>query len=414
MGDYFDNLEIRSADQRESEQLSQLKAQVNLVKLRPYYQHTLANFESSQLNSLTDLAQLPITRKSDLPDIQAGLKPFGGLTTRNPQEFARLFVSPGPISEPEGFGKDWWRFGRALFAAGFRQGDIVQNCGSYHFTPMGFIMESAAQALGVAVIPTGPGQTERQVQAMAHYQATGYAGTPDYLQTILLKAEELKVSLPQLKYGLVSAGPYLPSHRQFYQERNLQVVQAYGTADLGLVAYESPGVNGLILDEQVIVEIVRPGSNQPVAFGDVGEVVVTSLNPDYPLIRFAVGDLSKFIPGTSDCGRTSPRIQGWMGRADQSAKVKGMFVYPKHIAAVVDSLKSVTKGRLIVSRLDGKDTLKLLLEAPDVLTTEALERATEIFQQQCHLRTQVGWVEPDSLANDGLVIEDNRELEPTN
>ncbi|WP_173487712.1 phenylacetate--CoA ligase family protein, partial [Aliiroseovarius sp. xm-m-354] len=325
---HFDDLETRSADQRAADLAKALPRQIARAQALPGYGDALKGVEATQITSAEALAELPVLRKSELGMAQAGQAPFGGFTTKPVHEFSHVFQSPGPIYEPSSNDPDWWRMGRFLHAAGIGAGDIVHNCFGYHLTPAGMIFESGARAVGATVLPAGTGQTELQVTAARDVGPTADAGTPDYLKVILEKADAMGVELKITK-AAVGGGALFPSLRAFYQERGITCLQSYATADLGNIAYESPAMEGLIVDEQVIVEIVTPGTGIPVAPGEVGEVVVTTLNPDYPLIRFATGDLSAVLEGESPCGRTNMRIKGWMGRADQTTKIKGMFVRPE-------------------------------------------------------------------------------------
>ncbi len=410
MSEYFDELETRSPEEREAAQMAALPDQIAHAKTTPGFARILAEVEPGEVTDRAALAQLPVTRKSDLVAMQEETPPFGGLVATAPQALAHLYMSPGPIADPEGRGADWWRTARALFAAGFRRGDILHNAFSYHLTPAGMMFDSGAQKLGCAVIPGGVGQTELQIQTMAHYRATGYAGTPDFLKILLDKADEAGADLSALNKALVSGGALLPPLREEFAARGLSVLQCYGTADLGLIAYESEAREGMILDEQVIVEIVRPGTGDPVPEGEVGEVVVTTLNRDYPLIRFATGDLSAMLAGTSPCGRTAPRIRGWMGRADQTTKVRGMFVHPGQIDRVVKRHPGILRARLVVGEREGLDTVLLRCEAEG--GDDSLAQAVaQSFQAECKVRGTVEIVAPGTLPNDGKVIEDTRRYE---
>jgi phenylacetate-CoA ligase len=402
---YFDASETRSPDRREAEQMRALAAQIAHARSKTeYYRALLRDIDPASVSNRAALAALPVTRKSALIEQQKRNPPFGGLNATDPGRLLRLFVSPGPIADPEGAGRDWWRMGRALFAAGFRAGEIVHNSFSYHLTPAGFMFDSAAQALGCAVFPGGVGNSEQQAEALHRFAAHGYVGTPDFLKTLLEKADELGLSLPRLSKGCVSGGALFPALRQAYADRGIAVLQCYGTADLGLIAYESPAREGMILDEDVIVEIVRPGTGDPVPDGDVGEVVVTSFNPDYPLIRFATGDLSAILPGVSPCGRTAPRIKGWMGRADQTTKIKGMFVRPEQVADFVARHAEVTRARVIADRQGEMDVMTVQVETR--ASNPALYEGTVL--DVLKLRGTVELVPPGSLPNDGKVIEDRR------
>jgi phenylacetate-CoA ligase len=393
--DHFDTLEIRSTDEREAALTAALARQIAHARAHaPHY----AGLPDAPLTAL------PVTRKSDLLALQIAEPPFGGVVATSFSRLARVFTSPGPIYEPEVAVPDYWRYARALHATGLRAGKLLHNCFSYHFTPAGSMLEGGARALDCPVFPAGTGNTEMQAQAAAQLRSRCYSGTPDFLKTILEKGDELGLDLSSLKLGHVTGGAYLPSLRAWYAERGLTVLQSYGTADLGLIAYESEAREGLILDEGVIVEIVRPGTGDPVPEGEVGEVLVTTLNPHHPLIRFATGDLSAVLPGQSPCGRTNRRIRGWMGRADQATKVRGMFVRPEQVAAVLRAVPGVVKARLVVS-LDGdRDVMLLRAEAPAV-AAEALSAA---LHSATKLRGIIECVAPGTLPNDGKVIEDTR------
>ena len=406
MTDYFDALETRSDDERAVDLAGALPQQIARAKALAGYAETLADVNPAAITSPAELAGIPVLRKSALVEAQQKNPPFGGYTALAPHEFDHLFQSPGPIHEPGRLDGDWWRLARFMHASGVRKGDIVQNCFAYHLTPAGMMFESAARALGVAVVPAGTGQTEMQVRAAAHLGVTAYAGTPDYLKIILDKADEMGVKLNITRAG-VGGGALFPSLRQEYAERGITCLQCYATADLGNIAYESEAMDGMIVDEGVIVEIVRPGTGDPVPEGEVGEVVVTTLNPDYPLIRFATGDLSAVLPGQSPCGRTNMRIKGWMGRADQTTKIKGMFVRPEQVAELVARFPEVSRARVIATREGETDVMTVQIESDggDAATYEAAVR--EILK----LRGTVEIVAPGSLANDGLVIEDRREYE---
>jgi len=389
---HYDALETRSADERAAQQLVHLNAQ-------------LASNGMAAVASLDDLAGLPVLRKSDLVARQAEAPPFGGLPVRN---LAHVFQSPGPIYEPGGVSHDWWRVGRFLHAAGIGAGDIVQNCFGYHLTPAGMIFENGARAVGAAVLPAGVGQTELQVRAAKDVGATAYAGTPDYLKVILDAADAAGVTL-KITRAAVGGGALFPSLRAEYADRGVACLQCYATADLGNIAYESEAMEGMIVDEGVIVEIVRPGTGDPVPEGDVGEVVVTTLNPDYPLIRFATGDLSAILPGQSPCGRTNMRIKGWMGRADQTTKIKGMFVRPEQVAEFVARHDEVAKARVIATREGEKDVMTVQVEAPGADREVLAESVAAVLK----LRGRVEIVEPGTLPNDGKVIDDQRSYETT-
>jgi phenylacetate-CoA ligase len=409
-GRYYDSLETRDSELREREQFTRLADHIRHAKTNaPYFARLLKDVDGTQVRDRAGLARLPITRKSDLVALQKADLPLGGLIAVKPGRLARIYQSPGPTYDPEGFGADWWRTARALFAAGFRQGDIVHNTFAYHFTPAGAMLEAGAHALGCAVVPAGGGQTELQVRAIADIRPTGYTGTPSFLKIILEKGRELSADLTSLKRALVAAEALPPALRAELSRDGLDVYQCYASADLGLIGYESEAKEGFIVDEGLIVEIVRPGTGDPVAAGEVGEVVATLFNVEYPLIRFATGDLSALLPGISPCGRTGPRLEGWLGRADQTTKVRGMFVHPAQIADVLKRYPEIKKARLIVSQEDGKDMMTLRVEA-DHTPAGLGERIAETLQAICKLRGQVAFVRPGSLANDGRVIEDARKL----
>lgn len=387
MNTHYDDLETRSADQRAADQLEALNA-------------LLPSHGFDPLGDLAELAKLPVLRKSDLSQRQKDTPPFGGVPVSN---LAHIFQSPGPIYEPGGVTRDWWRMGRFLHAAGIGTTDIVQNCFGYHLTPAGMIFENGARAVGAVVLPAGTGQTELQVQAARDVGVTAYAGTPDYLKVILEKADEMGVDLGIVK-AAVGGGALFPSLRQNYLDRGISCLQCYATADLGNIAYESPAMEGMILDEGVIVEIVTPGTGDPVATGEVGEVLVTSLNPDYPLVRFATGDLSAMMPGQSPCGRTNARIKGWMGRADQTTKIKGMFVRPEQVAALVAKHAEIDRARVVASRDGEMDVMTVRIE------TSAKDPAAfePSIAETLKLKGRVELVPPGELPRDGLVIEDAR------
>ncbi len=400
---YFDTLETRSADQRASEQAQALREQIARAKNASGFAAHFAGVDTDAVSSVEDLATLPVLRKSEISRAQAEHPPFGGFTVKPANGFAHIFQSPGPIYEPGGVDRDWWRMGRFLHAAGIGQGDIVQNCFGYHLTPAGMIFENGARAVGATVLPAGTGQTELQVTAAHDVGCTAYAGTPDYLKVILDKADEMGVSLKFSK-AAVGGGALFPSLRQEYADRGISCLQGYATADLGNIAYESPAMEGMIIDEHVIVEIVTPGTGTPVAMGEVGEVVVTSLNPDYPLIRFATGDLSAVMTGQSPCGRTNMRIKGWMGRADQTTKIKGMFVRPEQVAALVEKHDEIVKARVIASRQGEMDAMTVQIESAGGDDASYARSVVEVLK----LKGAIEVVAPGSLPKDGLVIEDQR------
>ena len=403
MSDYFDELETRSSDERQAAIARALPEQIARAKALPGYAGSLGDVDSTAIRSVADLAALPVLRKSDLGRAQAGAAPFGGLTTRNAAQFAHIFQSPGPIYEPGSDSHDWWRMGRFLHACGVGKGDIVQNCFGYHLTPAGMIFENGARAVGAAVLPAGTGQSELQARAAHDIGVTAYAGTPDFLKVILDKAEEMGLAL-SITRAAVGGGALFPSLRQEYADRGIACLQCYATADLGNIAYESPAQEGMIVDEGVIVEIVTPGTGNPVAPGEVGEVVVTTLNPDYPLIRFATGDLSAVMEGASPCGRTNMRIKGWMGRADQTTKIKGMFVRPEQVAALVAGHAEIARARVIASREGEMDVMTVQIEANGGDADAFSGSVAEVLK----LKGRIEIVAPGSLPNDGKVIEDQR------
>nr|WP_041377428.1 AMP-binding protein [Polaromonas naphthalenivorans] len=412
MQTHMDALETRAPAEREAALLAALPAQIAHARTASRaFAQILAGFDPATITSRAALATLPVTRKSELLERQQAQRAtnvFGGFSAI---EFGaampRVFSSPGPMYEPEGTRRDYWRMARALFAAGFRPGELVQNCFSYHFVPAGSMMESGAHALGCTVFPGGTGQTEQQVQAMAELKPAGYIGTPSFLKIIVEKAAEMKVALPSVTKAMVSAEAFPPSLRDWLAERGIAGYQCYATADLGLIAYETEAREGLVLDEGVIVEIVRPGTGDPVVEGEVGELVVTTLNPDYPLIRFGTGDLSAVLPGQCPSGRTNTRIKGWMGRADQTTKVRGMFVHPAQVAEIARRFPEVIKARLVVSGEMANDSMTLSVET--TASPAGLEqRIGDAIRDVTKLRGRVELLAPGSLPNDGKVIEDAR------
>lgn len=405
----YDPLETRDPEERERALMAALPEQVALAKRRsPAYGRLLADVDPYAVDTRQTLARLPVTRKSALPALQRSDPPFGGLTAVPTGELLRIFASPGPIFEPEAAGKDVWRAAPALYATGFRRGDILQNCFSYHFTPAGVLFETGAQALGCPVIPAGVGNTELQAQAMATVRPRGYIGTPDFLKPILERAEALNLDVASLRLAHVTGGALFPPLRDFYAERGIDVFQSYGTADVGIVAYETEAREGLVVNEAVIVEIVRPGTGDPLPDGEVGEILVTTFSRHYPLLRFAPGDLSAVLTGPSACGRTNMRIRGWLGRADQTTKVRGMFVHPEQVADVLKR-HGLGKGRLVVDNPGGTDTLLLLVET-EGLPEGLAEAMAQTLQEVTKLRGAVEAVSPGELPNDGKVIDDRREL----
>jgi phenylacetate-CoA ligase len=417
MNDHYDALESRSPDERERALMAALPLQVAHAQAHAIaFAQRLQGVAANEVNTRAALARLPVTRKHDLmerqhaereSDVFGGFSAIGWAGQHAAQGVRRVFQSPGRLYEPEGPAPDYWRAARALYAAGFRNGDLAHNSFSYHFTPAGSMMETGAHALGCSVFPAGTGQTELQVQAIADLKPAGYIGTPSFLKLILDKAAELGVNLPSLKKAMVSAEAFPPSLRDWLAERGITGYQCYATADLGLIAYETSARQGLVLDEGVIVEIVRPGTGDPVPEGEVGELVVTTLNADYPLIRFGTGDLSAVLPGTCPTGRTNTRIKGWMGRADQTAKVRGLFVHPSQVAEVVRRFSEVTKARLVISGEMANDRMTLKVETCTAL--EALStRIAEAIRDVTKLRGEVELCPPGTLPNDGKVIDDTR------
>ena len=403
---FYDALETRSLEQREDELFAALPAQIAHAKANaPYFAALLADIDSREVASRKALARLPVTRKSDLVELQRRQFPFGGLNAIAPGKLARLFVSPGPIHDVEGTGRDFWRTARVLFAAGLRAGDVVHNTFSYHLTPAGSMFETGARALGCAVIPAGTGQTEMQVATIAALRPSAYAGTPSFFKLLIEKADELGIDISSINKAIVSGEAFIAPARALFKSRDVDAYQAYATADLGVIAYESVAREGLILDEKIILEIVRPGTGDPVDDGEVGEVVVTTFNRDYPLIRFATGDLSAVLSGTSPCGRTNIRIKGWMGRADQTTKVRGMFVHPHQIAEIIRRHPAILKARLTVSHVDSADAMLLSCEASMMVDEEAVKNSIRDITK---LRGDVRSVASGSLPNDGKVIEDCR------
>ena len=410
--DFFDALETRDASEREAQLMAALPAQVaHAQRATSAYAQILAGVDAAAVKSRAALAQLPVTRKSELLERQQAQRasdPFGGFSAlvRGPA-MPRVYASPGPIYEPEGSTRDYWRVGRAMFAAGFRSGELVHNAFSYHMTPGAFIMESGAHAVGCTVFPAGVGQTEQQLQAVAELRPVAYAGTPSFLRILVDKAQETGSDISSLRKGLVGGEAFPPSLRDWFLERGLDIYQSYATADLGLIAYETTAREGMVVDEGVIVEIVRPGTGDPVAPGEVGEVVVTTLNPAYPLIRFGTGDLSAVLPGADPTGRTNMRIRGWLGRADQTTKIRGMFVHPGQVADVARRFPEIVKARLVVTGEMANDVMTLQVEAES--PPQGLDaRIGEAVRDVTKLRADVHLVRPGTLPNDGKVIEDAR------
>jgi phenylacetate-CoA ligase len=406
MPEHYDALETREPAAREREQFARLTEIIARAMTAPGWAKHLADAKPDAVTSRAELARLPVLRKSDISALQKEHPPFGGLNVTPANKARRLLMSPGPIFEPEGEGADWWGAARAAYAAGFRSGDIVHNSFAYHLTPGGFILESGARALGCAVIPGGVGNTEQQLEAIAHYKPSGYVGTPDFLKILLDMAAKSGKDAASIKRALVSGAALPASLREELRVRGVTVLQCYATAELGVIAYESDAREGLIVNESVLVEIVRPGTGDPVPEGEVGEVVVTSFNPDYPMIRLGTGDLSALMSGKSPCGRTNARIKGWMGRADQTAKVKGMFVHPRHVAEIGARHPELKRLRLVVDRKDEQDTMTLLCECAQAGSLESTVAAT--LQSITKLKGSVQLVAPGTLPNDGKLIADER------
>jgi phenylacetate-CoA ligase len=404
---HYDSLETRDPAQREAETSAKLPALIAHAMAAPGWAKHLTGADAKSVTSRAALAKLPILRKSDLLRLQSETPPFGGFNVTPPGKARHLLMSPGPIFEPEGHGSDFAGVARAMFAAGFRQGQIVLNCFSYHLTPGAWMFESAAQALGCAVIPGGVGNTEQQVEAIARLKPGGYTGTPDFLKILLDTAQASSKDASSIKRGLVSGAALPPSLRQELSSRGVEVLQCYAVAETGVIAYETPAREGLVVNEDIIVEIVRPGTGDPVPEGDVGEVVVTTFNPDYPMIRLATGDLSAVLAGRSPCGRTNTRIKGWMGRADQTAKVKGMFVRPEQIAELAKRHPQLGRLRLVVTREGEQDAMTLHAE---IAKAEAAlsDAVAASLQAVTKLKGAVKLVTPGTLANDGKVIADDR------
>ena len=404
--EHFDRHETRSPQARDNALMRDLRGLLKITRMRaPALRQQLKGIDIDGLKKRADLACIPLIRKSDLKTLQENAPPFGGLAATRHGHLKRLLVSPGPIFEPEGNAKDWWGAGRALFATGIRPRDILLNTFSYHLTPGGHMMESGAQAIGAAVIPAGPGNTEQQLEAIAHYKPTAYCGTPDFLKILLDKAAERGVKKTSFERAHVSGAALPASLRKELASKGLVIHQSYGTADLGVVAYESEGGEGLIVNEGIILEIVKPGTGEPVAVGEVGEVVVTRLNADYPLLRFATGDLSALQAGLSPCGRTNLRIRGWMGRADQTTKVKGMFVHPGQISEIAARHPELGRLRLVVSRHNEQDMMVLHAERRGNGPVDAIEATLLAITK---LRGTVEVAATGSLPNDGKVIVDDR------
>ena len=407
MADHYDNRETRDPAEREAELFSRLGDVLRAALAAPAYAERLKGVDPRRITDRAALASLPVLRKSDLPALHKAAPPFGGFVARPPGSFARLFTSPGPIFEPEGAHADPWRGARALFAAGIREGDVVLNTFSYHLTPGGFIFDTSARALGCAVIPAGPANTEAQFELIEAYSPTAYCGTADFLKILLDAAASAGRNVSSIRRAVVSGAAFPKSLQEEIKTRGIEARQAFGTADLGLIAFETSAHEGMVVNEDIILEIVRPGTGDPVAEGEVGEIVVTTLDPDHPWIRLAIGDLTAALPGTSLCGRTNMRIKGWMGRADQTTKVKGMFVRPEQIAEIGKRHPELSRLRLVVTRENEQDVMTLTCECGS--PAESLRDAVaSTLRTVTKLSGGVELVAPGSLPNDGKVIADER------
>ena len=412
---FYDALETRDPIEREAALMAALpKVVAHAQNASPAMASILKDVDAIQVSSREALARLPVTRKHELLALQqasraAGENVFGGFSAVGfGAKMPRVFSSPGPLYEPEGTHLDYWRMARAMFASGFRSGELIHNAFSYHFVPAGSMMESGAHAMGCSVFPAGTGQTEQQVQALSELQPAGYIGTPSFLKIIVEKAADLGVGLPSLKKAMFSAEAFPPSLRDWFMARGIDGYQCYATADVGLIAYETSSREGLVIDEGVIVEIVRPGTGDPVAPGEVGEIVVTTLNPTYPLIRFGTGDLSAVLVGPCPSGRTNTRIKGWMGRADQTTKVRGMFVHPSQVADIIRRFPEIARARLVVSGEMANDSMTLKVETGCASSSDLMNKLSDAIREVTKLRGTVELVAPGSLPNDGKVIEDAR------
>lgn len=408
MREYFDDLEIRDPEIRERDQLARLPAVVAAAKRSALYADALAHVDPSEIGNREALGKLPITRKSDMPALQKKSPPFGGLPKDSYTHFKRIFLSPGPIFEPQQKDSRVWSGARAMHAAGFRQSDMVLNTFSYHLTPAGFVMDASAEELGCIVIPAGPGNKEQQLDLIEALQPVAYAGTPDFLKILLDSAEEKRNGSFPIKRAVVSGAAFPPSLQRTLEDAGIDAYQNYGTAEFGIVAFETASRDGMVIGEEVIVEIVRPGSNHPIADGEVGEVVVTSLSPHYPLLRIALGDLSVKVHGYAGSGHTNQRIRGWLGRVDQATKVKGMFVRPEQIQLIAERLPGLRKLRLIVTRSNELDQMLLKAETDTPEDASLLEATSNALKEITKLSGNVQLVSGLVLPNDGKIIEDQR------
>ena len=407
MTDHYDARETRDPGEREAELFARLPELLRRAMAAPAYAERLGGIDPASVKNRAALALLPVLRKSELPALHKAAPPFGGFVAGSPGSFSRLFTSPGPIFEAETTHPDAWRGARGLFAAGFRQGDVVLNTFSYHLTPGGFILDAAARTLGCAVIPAGPGNTEAQFDLIEAYRPIAYCGTPDFLKILLDAAAAAGRDISSIKRAQVGGAAFPPSLQAEIKSRGIDAYQTFGTADLGMVAYETSAREGMVVNEDLILEIVRPGTGDPVQAGDVGEIVVTSLDPDHPWIRLALGDLTASLPGTSPCGRTNMRIKGWMGRADQTTKVKGMFVRPEQIAEIGKRHPALGRLRLVVSRSGETDVMTLRAEcvSPDPTLRDEVAASLRMLTK---LGGNVELLGPGSLPNDGKIIADER------
>ena len=407
MTDYYDWQETRDHAMREADLFSRLPDVLRQAMEAPGYAAHLRGVDPAEITSRAALAKLPVLRKSDLPALHKAAPPFGGFVVKPPGAFARLFTSPGPIFEPEARHADPWRGVRVLFAAGFRPGDVILNAFSYHLTPGGFMFDTAARALGCAVIPAGPGNIEAQFELIEAYRPIGYCGTPDFLKILIDAAIAADRDVSSIKRAIVSGAAFPPSLQKEFKSHGIEAYQAFGTADLGLIAYETPAHEGMVVSEDIFVEIVKPGTGEPVAEGDVGEIVVTTLDPDHPWIRLAIGDLTAALPGHSPCGRTNLRIKGWMGRADQTTKVKGMFVRPEQIAEIGKRHPELGRLRLVVTRDNEQDVMTLKCECNSASET-LRDAVAATLRAVTNLSGTVELMVPKNLPNDGKVIADER------
>ncbi len=412
---YFDSQEVRSTGEREAALFARLPNLIEHAQSNAsgWAKH-LAGVQPRDIINRAALAQLPVLRKSELKELQAAQLPFGGLATRAPGQVPRLFMSPGPIFEPQAHGNDPWRVARALFAAGIRPGHVIQNCFGYHLTPGAWMVDEGARHLGCAVIPAGIGQTEQQIEVIRALKPDAYVGTPSFLRILIEKSQELKLDISNLKRALCAAEALPPSLRQWFHNNGIErVLQWYGTAELGCVAYESEAMQGMIVDEDCLIEVVRPGTGDPISDGEVGELVVTCFNMDYPMIRFGTGDLTAILAGFSPCGRTNTRIKGWLGRADQTAKVRGMFVHPAQVAQLCKRHPQIAKARLVISGEMANDQMHLHCEplAGETPSAALNQEIVQSVRDITKLRGELTWVGIGSLPNDGKVIDDTRKYD---